>query len=71
MGGSSGVVRSVTGTLTSHPARPVIDVFPIPAHTNAMGVFEAVLAALCEAYSGLFQLVRYDAGACSSGTGAS
>lgn len=55
----------MTASLTSHPARPVIDVFPIPAHTNEMGVFEAALGALCEAYSGLFQLVCYDAGACS------
>ncbi len=39
-----GVVRSVTATLTSHPARPVIDVFPIPAPTNEMGVFEAAPA---------------------------
>jgi hypothetical protein len=61
-----GVVRSVTATLTSHPARPVIDVFPIPAHTNEMGVFDAAFSALCEAYSGLFQLVCYDAGACSA-----
>lgn len=61
-----GVVRSVTATLTSHPARPVIDVFPIPAHTNEMGVFESVLRALEQAYSGLFQLVCYDAGACSA-----
>ena len=61
-----GVVRSVTATLISHPARPVIDVFPIPAHTNEMGVFEAALGALCKAYSGLFQLVCYDAGACSA-----
>ncbi len=61
-----GVVRSVTATLTSHPARPVIDVFPIPAHTNEMGVFEPAFGALCEAYSGLFQLICYDAGACSA-----
>jgi len=61
-----GVVRSVTSTLTSHPARPVIDVFPIPAHTNEMGVFEAALRALDQAYTGLFQLVCYDAGACSA-----
>jgi hypothetical protein len=61
-----GVVRSVTSTLTSHPARPVIDVFPIPAHTNEMGVFESAFRALCAAYSGLFQLVCYDAGACSA-----
>lgn len=61
-----GVVRSVTATLVSHPARPIVDVFPIPAHTNEMGAFEPALAALCEAYSGLFELVCYDAGACSA-----
>jgi hypothetical protein len=61
-----GVVRTVTATLTSHPARPVIDVFPIPAHTNEMGAFEPALAALCDTYQGLFELVCYDAGACSA-----
>ncbi len=45
---------------------PVIDVFPIPAPTNEMGVFEAALRALSQEYSGLFQLVCYDAGACSA-----
>src|SRR5690606_12375270 len=47
-----GVVRTVTTTLTSHTARPIIDVFPMPAHTNEMGVFEAAFGALCEALSG-------------------
>jgi len=61
-----GVVRSVTATLTSHPARPIIDVVPIPAHTNEMGVFPDALAALCATYPGLFELVCYDAGACSA-----
>ncbi len=63
-----GVVRTVTATLTSHRARPIIDTVPIPAPTNEMGVFEAALDKLCEAYEGLniFQLVSYDAGACSS-----
>jgi hypothetical protein len=61
-----GVVRSVTATLSSHSARPIIDVFPIPAPTNEMGTFEPALAALCDAYSGLFELVCYDAGACSA-----
>ncbi len=45
---------------------PVIDVFPIPAPTNEMGVFEAALRALSQEYSGPFQLVCYDAGACSA-----
>lgn len=61
-----GVVRSITATLTSSPARPIIDVTPVLAFTNEMGAFEAALDALCGAYSGLFQLVTYDAGACSA-----
>ncbi|MEO8902271.1 MAG: ISAs1 family transposase, partial [Polyangiaceae bacterium] len=35
-----GVVRTVTATLTSSAAKPIIDVMPIPASTNEMGVFE-------------------------------
>ena len=63
-----GIVRTVTATLTSSAAKPIIDVTPIPAHTNEMGVFERALDALCKAYRGLdlFQLVTYDAGACSA-----
>jgi len=63
----TGVVRTVTATLTSHPARPCIDVATIPARTNEMGAFESALRGLVEAYDGidLFRLVSYDAGACS------
>jgi hypothetical protein len=61
-----GVVRSITATLTSSPSRPIIDVTPVLAFTNEMGAFEAALDSLCGAYSGLFQLVTYDAGACSA-----
>jgi DDE_Tnp_1-associated/Transposase DDE domain len=63
-----GVVRTVTATLTSCDARPIIDVTPIPAPTNEMGIFEHALTSLCAAYKGseLFQLVTYDAGACSA-----
>ena len=63
-----GIVRTVTATLTSSAAKPIIDVTPIPAHTNEMGVFEQALDSLCKAYRGvdLFQLVTYDAGACSA-----
>jgi hypothetical protein len=63
-----GIVRTVTATLTSCAARPIIDVTPIPAPTNEMGVFELALDSLCSAYRGLelFQLVTYDAGACSA-----
>ena len=63
-----GIVRTVTATLTSAAARPIIDVTPIPAPTNEMGVFELALDSLCAAYQGseLFKLVTYDAGACSA-----
>lgn len=63
-----GVVRSVTATLTSSSARPVIDIVPIPAPTNEMGIFETALDSLCQAYAGLelFKLITYDAGACSA-----
>ncbi|HKY36893.1 MAG TPA: hypothetical protein VJN18_13190, partial [Polyangiaceae bacterium] len=60
----------MTATLTSAAARPIIDVTPIPAPTNEMGVFELALDSLCAAYQGseLFKLVTYDAGACSART---
>ena len=63
-----GIVRTVTATLTSCDARPIIDVTPIPAPTNEMGIFEHALTSLCAAYDGsdLFRLVTYDAGACSA-----
>lgn len=62
-----GLVRTVTCALTSIQAQPVIDVTSIPAPTNEMGIFEFSLARLCQAYPtlGLFELVTYDAGACS------
>ena len=63
-----GIVRTVKATLTSCDARPIIDITPIPAPTNEMGIFEHALESLCAAYKGseLFQLVTYDAGACSA-----
>ena len=62
-----GVVRTVTATLTSSPARLCIDVTPIPARTNEMGAFEAAFEHVVKAYAGLdlFQVITYDAGACS------
>ena len=62
-----GVVRTVTATLTSIAAQPIIDVTPIPAHTNEMGIFVLALDRVCQAFAGrdLFRLVTYDAGACS------
>jgi len=60
-------VRTVTATLTSSTVRPCIDVTPIPARTNEMGIFRAALEHLVSAYAGsdLFRLITYDAGACS------
>jgi hypothetical protein len=62
-----GVIRTVTATLTSSRARPCIDVVPIPAPTNEMGVFVRALDHVLDAYGklDLFRLITYDAGACS------
>jgi len=62
-----GVVRTVTTTLTSIAAQPIVDVTPIPAHTNELGIFQLALDRVCQSFAGLdlFQLVTYDAGACS------
>lgn len=60
-----GLVRTMTATLISVPARPCIDAFPIPASTNEVGAFCAGFDALCEAYPGLFEVVTYDAGGVS------
>jgi hypothetical protein len=59
-----GVVRTITSTLVSTPARPCIDAHPIPADTNEMGAFRAALLALLSAYGrSMFQVVMYDSGA--------
>jgi hypothetical protein len=62
-----GLVRTATCTLIRSRAKPCIDVLPIPADTNEMGCFPAVLDRLIAAYSGidLFRMITYDAGACS------
>jgi hypothetical protein len=62
-----GLVRTITTTLTSSPARPCINVTPLPASTNEMGWFQSALALLMDAYGhlDLFRMVTYDAGACS------
>ena len=63
-----GAVRTVTAVLTSSRARPCIDVTPIPAPANEMGIFEAAFEQVVEVYGklDLFRLVTYDAGACSA-----
>ena len=62
-----GNVRTLTATLTSASARPIIDVLSIPASTNEMGAFRSSLHKLWDAYghSDSFRLLTYDAGACS------
>jgi hypothetical protein len=67
-GSIRGAVRTVTAVLTSSGARPCIDVTPIPAPTNEMGMFETAFEHVVQAYAGLdlFRLVTYDAGACSA-----
>lgn len=62
-----GVVRTITVTLTSSSTRVCLDVTPIPASTNEMGVFQRALQNLITAYKGLdlFRLVTYDTGALS------
>jgi len=62
-----GSVRTVTATLSSSAARPVIDMTPIPAHTNEMGWFQEAFTNLLSAYErhDFFRLVTYDAGATS------
>lgn len=58
-----GLLRTVTSTLVTTPARPCIDVSPIPSHTNEMGHFQTAFLDLCETYPDLFAMVTYDAGA--------
>jgi DDE_Tnp_1-associated len=66
-----GNVRTVTATLTSCNARPVVDVISIPAHTNELGQYAHALRSVISHYSrsDLFRLVTYDAGACSAYNG--
>jgi hypothetical protein len=62
-----GRIGTMTATLSSSLARPCIDVYPVPAATNEMGVFARALDAFLDAYGNLdlFRLVTYDAGICS------
>jgi len=62
-GAPYGLLRTITAVLSSHPARPCIDVSPIPATTNEMGHFETALGDLCDEHGDLFEIVTYDAGA--------
>jgi hypothetical protein len=61
------LMRTITCTLVSARAKPCLDAVPIPASTNEMGHFAAVLRGLVKTYqrSKLFRLVSADAGNCS------
>jgi hypothetical protein len=63
-----GALRTMTAALVSARARPCSDAMPILATTHEKGAFGQRWRELLVAYprsSGLFQLVTYDAGACS------
>ena len=59
------VVRTITSCLVSANGRPCLDAFPIPPETNEVGIFTTAAAALLEAYPKRFDVIMYDAGACS------
>ena len=65
--GSRGVLRTVTAMLVSCAVPVCVGAIPIPARTNEMGHYLAVLTELVQAYASidLFRVVLYDAGACS------
>ena len=65
-----GLVRTMTCTLVSSPAKVCLDASPIPPETNEMGHFGTAFRELTEVYGeALFQVVTYDAGACSEENG--
>jgi hypothetical protein len=65
--GGNAVVRTITSCLVTVPGRPCLDAFPVPPHTNEMGIFQTALDALLSAYGhSLFDLVMYDSGANSA-----
>lgn len=64
--GDHAVVRTVTSCLMSAPGRPCIDAHPVPPRTNEDGCFIEALDTLLATYGRtLFDVVLYDAGACS------
>jgi hypothetical protein len=65
------VVRTITSCLVTTVGRPCLDAHPVPPETNEMGAFLPALDALLYAYGrSLFDVVLYDAGACSRGNAA-
>jgi hypothetical protein len=62
-----GVVRTLTCSLVSSPAKACIDAVPIPPKTNECGHFPVAFNELMREYGGLdlFEVVMADAGLCS------
>ena len=58
-----GLMMTVTSTLASAQGKPIIDVCPVPAHTNERGHFSVAFGQLVQRYGKLFTLVTYDAAA--------
>ena len=59
-------VRTITVCLTSTPARPCIDMHPLPPEQNEISVFAAAMDATLGAYGRkLFDVVMYEPGAAS------
>ena len=59
-------VGTMTACLVSTPCRPCLDAYPIPPSTNEMGTYVDALDSLLDAYGRtLFDVVMFDAGACS------
>lgn len=59
-------VGTMTACLVSTPSRVCMDAYPIPPTTNEMGTYVvAVDALLCAFGRTLFDVIMYDAGACS------
>lgn len=66
----SRTARAKVGTITScdisTPARPCLDACPIPPRTNEMGAYKQALDQVLAAYGQqYFDVIAYDAGACS------
>lgn len=62
---SYGLVRTLSCCLASAKAKPSIDLVPIPAETNEMGIFPHAFESQVRRFGHLFQLVTYDSGAAS------
>ena len=62
-----GMVRTISAVLVSSPARPYLNVTPVPASTNEVGIFTRAIDEVISTYrrADLFPAVGYDAGACS------